>query len=94
MTITATPKPAEKYKLKAKGFTCEKKGDRFHLIVRGVFHNDYPSFGLVKGAVTRILKREENYTIRNCMCCEVEFPSWGIGNRMCAMCRQQTEGLI
>lgn len=76
------------------GFAYEKRGGRFYLFVRGVPGKDYGRLNLLKGAVTRIRKREENYTKRKCMCCQVVFPSWGIGNRMCELCRGKTEGLI
>lgn len=30
---------------------------------------------------------------RNCLCCGAEFPSAGIGNRLCTMCRNSADGV-
>lgn len=33
------------------------------------------------------LRRKSKQRQRFCLCCDKEFTSWGIGNRMCPTCR-------
>ena len=71
-------------------YRYKQVGDKFELFRGYQSYRLFGSMDALTAGVERLVDAENATITKKCMCCRVEFESWGKGNRMCYKCRTIT----